>query len=44
MHKSSIKTLNNRGPKVEHCGTPDSVGKGEEDFPKVQTRESLDYE
>jgi hypothetical protein len=36
-HKSLIKTLKNRGPRLEPCGTPDSMGKGEEDFPKVRT-------
>jgi hypothetical protein len=40
-HKSLIKILNNRGPKVEPCGTPDSMGKGE-DFLKMQTKENLD--
>jgi hypothetical protein len=37
-----IKILNNRGPKVEPCGTPDSMGKGEEDFHKVRTTENVD--
>jgi hypothetical protein len=27
--------LNNRGPKIEPCGTPDSMGKSEENFPRV---------
>jgi hypothetical protein len=41
-HKSSIKILNNRSPKVEPYGTPDSTRKGEEDFPEVRTTENLD--
>jgi hypothetical protein len=34
-HISLIKILSNTGSKVEPCGTPDSMGKGEEEFPKV---------
>jgi hypothetical protein len=34
--------LNKRDPKAEYCGTPDSMGKGEEHFPKVRTTENLD--
>jgi hypothetical protein len=33
--------MNSRGPKVEPCGTRNSVGKGEEDFPKVRTTDNL---
>jgi hypothetical protein len=32
--RSLAKIMNNKGPKVEPCGTPDSMGKGEKDFPK----------
>jgi hypothetical protein len=35
-HKSSIKMLNSREPKVEPYGTPDNIGKCEENFPKVR--------
>jgi hypothetical protein len=41
-HKSLIKILNDRGPKVEPCGTPDSVRKGEKKLLKVRTTENLD--
>jgi hypothetical protein len=41
-HRSLIKILNNRSPTVEPCGTPDSMGKGEENFPKMRTKENLD--
>jgi hypothetical protein len=41
-HKSFLKMLNNRGSEVGPCGTPDNMGKGEEDFPKVRTTENLD--
>jgi hypothetical protein len=41
-HKSFINILNNRGPKGEPVGIPDSVGRDEEDFPKVRTTENLD--
>jgi hypothetical protein len=40
-HKSLIQILNSRGPKVEPCGTPDNIGNGEENFPKVRTMEDL---
>jgi hypothetical protein len=40
-HKSLIKTLNSMGPNVEPCGTPDNIGNGEENFPKVRTMEDL---
>jgi hypothetical protein len=42
VHKSLIKILNSRGPKEEPCGSPDNMGKGEEDFLKVQTTENVD--
>jgi hypothetical protein len=29
-----MKIFNNGGSEVEHCGTPDSIGKGEKEFPK----------
>jgi hypothetical protein len=32
--------MNNRGPKVEICGTPDCKEKCEEDFPEVRTTEN----
>jgi hypothetical protein len=32
------------GPKVKPCGSPDSMGKDEEDFLKVRTTENLDDE
>jgi hypothetical protein len=41
-HKPLINILNNRDPKVEPCGTPDSMRKGEENFSKVWTTENLD--
>jgi hypothetical protein len=41
-HKSLMKILKNRGHKVEPCGTPDSMGIGEEEFPEVRTTEALD--
>jgi hypothetical protein len=37
-----MQIFNNRGPKVERCGAPDSVGKGEEEFPEVRTTENPD--
>jgi hypothetical protein len=40
-HKSLIKILNSRGPKVEPSGTPDNIGNCEENFPKVRTLEDL---
>jgi hypothetical protein len=40
-YKSLIKMLNSTGPKLEPCGTPDNIGKGEENFPKVETMEDL---
>jgi hypothetical protein len=40
-HKSLIKLLNSRGPNVEPCGTPDNIGKGEENFPEVRTMDDL---
>jgi hypothetical protein len=40
-HISLIKMLYSRGPKVEPCGTPDNIGKSEENFPKVRTMEDL---
>jgi hypothetical protein len=40
-HKSLIKILNSRGPKVKPCGTPDNIGNGEENFPKVRTMQDL---
>jgi hypothetical protein len=43
-HKSLIIILNNRGPKVEPCGNPDSKGKGKEAFLKVRTAENLGNE
>jgi hypothetical protein len=36
-HKSLIKILNNRGHKVESCGTPGSLGKGKENIRTLQT-------
>jgi hypothetical protein len=39
-----MKILNNRDPKVEPCGIPDSTWKGEEDFPSVPTTENLNGE
>jgi hypothetical protein len=41
-HKLLIQILNNRGPKVEPCGTLESVRRCEEEFPKVRTTENLD--
>jgi hypothetical protein len=41
-HKSLIKLLSNGIHKVEPCGTLNSVGKGEEESPKVRTTENLD--
>jgi hypothetical protein len=29
--------LHKRGPKVETCGTPKNIGKGEGNFPKMRT-------
>jgi hypothetical protein len=40
-HKSLIKILNNRDPKIEPCSTPDSMVEGEEDFPKMRIKEDL---
>jgi hypothetical protein len=40
-HKSLIKILKSRGPKVEPCGTPDNTGNGEENFPKVRTMKDV---
>jgi hypothetical protein len=40
--KSLRKILNNRGPKVELCGTPENMGKCDEGLPKVRTTENLD--
>jgi hypothetical protein len=40
-HKSLIKLLNNGGPKVEPCGSPESTRKGEEEFPEVRTTENV---
>jgi hypothetical protein len=34
-HRTLIKILNNRGPKLGPCGNPVSMGKGKEDFIKV---------
>jgi hypothetical protein len=39
--KLLIKILNKEGPEEEPCGIPDSVGKGEEGFPKVLTLEPI---
>jgi hypothetical protein len=40
--KKIIKNiLNNRGPKVEPCGTPDSAGKGMYDFYEVPKTENI---
>jgi hypothetical protein len=33
--------LSNRGTEAEPCGAPDSMGKGEEEFPKVRTTVNL---
>jgi hypothetical protein len=41
-HKTLVKIMKNIGPKVEPCGTPDGMGKGEGDFPKLQTTENMD--
>jgi hypothetical protein len=30
-----------RGPKVDPCGTPDSIEKGDENFPEMRTKEDL---
>jgi hypothetical protein len=43
VHKSLLKIMNDRGPNVEPCGIPDSMEKGEEDFPKVRITENLNY-
>jgi hypothetical protein len=40
-HISLIKILKSRGPKVEPCGTPDNIGNGEDNFPKVRAMEDL---
>jgi hypothetical protein len=40
-HKSLIKILNSTGPKVEPCGTPDNIRKGEENVWKLQTMGDL---
>jgi hypothetical protein len=40
-HKSLRKILNSRGPNVEPCGTPDNIGNGEENFPKIRTMDDL---
>jgi hypothetical protein len=39
--KLLIKILSNKGPEVEPYGTPDSMAKGEEEFPKVRTTKNL---
>jgi hypothetical protein len=41
-HKSLINVLNKKSPKVKPCGTADSMGKVEEDFPKMRTTEKPD--
>jgi hypothetical protein len=41
-HTSSIKISKNRGPKVEPCGSPDSMRKAEDEFPEVRTSANLD--
>jgi hypothetical protein len=33
--------LNKRGPRVEPWGTPNNTEKGEENFPKIWTKEDL---
>jgi hypothetical protein len=33
------KNINQRGPRVDPCGTPDNTEKGEENFPKMLTKE-----
>jgi hypothetical protein len=36
-----MKMLIKRGPSMEPCGTPDKTEKGEENFPKIRTKEDL---
>jgi hypothetical protein len=40
-HKSLIQIVNSREPKAEPCGTPENIGNGEENFPKVRTMDDL---
>jgi hypothetical protein len=39
-----INKILKNSPRLESCGTSDSMGKGAEDFPKVRTKENLDDE
>jgi hypothetical protein len=39
-HKSLIEILN-KCPNLDSCDSPDIVGKGERDFPKVRITEKL---
>jgi hypothetical protein len=39
--RSLTKILNKRGPRIDHCGAPDNRDKGDENFPKMRTKEDL---
>jgi hypothetical protein len=41
VESSSIRILNEKGPRVELCGTPDNTEKGEEKLPKMRMKEDL---
>jgi hypothetical protein len=41
-YKSLLNVLNKKCPSGEQCGNPESVGKGEGNFPRKGTMENLD--